>query len=233
MAEDLEQRFKEASSELIILINKRRSSWKLFSVMGWDDVSNIILAEIWKSWPGYDPSKPLDRWANTVITSRMKNLFRDHLFKTARPCIAATNYGNPCSYNTGCDGCAWTKSGRQDSSCRFFAAWEKKKQAKFVVSTPLAMSAHVDEVHSQHSDYVDYEAGKKMIDEKIIPLLTQEEAKIYRFLYIKKLSMKETGKRMGYKVQKNSKIPGYLILRSACKRFYLLAKEIVETEGIQ
>ncbi len=229
---DLEQRFKAASSELIRLINKRRHSWKLTSVMEWDDVSSIILAEIWKNWPSYDPVRPLDRWANTVITSRMKNLLRDHLFKSARPCLAATSYGNPCAYAEGTDGCRWTKSGVQDSSCGFYAKWLKNKQGKFAVSATLSIEAHVDETHNIQSDFVDYDGSKKVIDEKLIPLLSKQEARIYKLLFIDNLDMKQVGIKLRLPKQKNSEIRGYLIQRTLTVKCQQLAKQIIEEEGL-
>ncbi len=244
---DLEQRFKEASTELQQLINKRRSSWKLTSVMDFDDVSSIILAHIWNNFAQYDEAQPLDRWANTIITSQLKNLLRNHLYKDSRPCVAANSYGSPCTFNTGGNGCSWTKtkgsgSGVQDCSCQFYAKWEKKKRDRQAIASPISLddtgtdgnpitSLH-ERLSGSPSEFLDYEGAKEVIDKKILPLLDKEEAKIYRLLIIEKLDMKVVGKRMGYKKQKNSKIPGYLILREAKMRFVKLAKTIIDKENL-
>lgn len=224
--------FKENYSQFQSLINKRKRSWRATSVMEFEDLQSVLLTRLYQQLHRYDSNRPLDRWANTVITNTITNILRDKIFKNARPCIAATSYGNPCVFARGCDGCAWTKSGKQDSSCRFYANWEKKKQAKFVVSTPLSMEAHLDETHSIQSDFLDIDGAKKVIDDKIMPHLNKEEAKIYRLLYIEHLDMKVVGRKMGYKKQKNSEIPGYLILRTAVLRFKELSREIIEAENI-
>lgn len=247
--DDLEKRFKEASTELQQLIGKRKNSWKLTSVMDFDDVASEILAHIWKVFNQYDPLQPLDRWANTVITSQLKNLLRNHLWKNSRPCVAASSYGSPCVFNTGNNGCRWTKenpkgsgSGIQDSSCWAYARWEKKKRDKQAIASPISLDdtgsesdpvlpLH-DKLASSPSSFIDYEGAKLVIDQKIIPRLDKEQAKIYHLLYVRKLDMKEVGKRMGYKRQKNSKIPGYLILREAKLHFAQLAKKIIEEENL-
>lgn len=247
--DDLEQRFKEASTELQQLINKRRSSWKLTSVMEYDDVASIILAAIWDNFKSYDPNQPLDRWANTVITNQIHNLLRKHLYKNSKPCLAAGSYGAPCVFNMGGNGCRWTKenpkgsgSGIQDCSCWAFARWTKKKREKQAILSPVSLDntgTDSDPILSLHEQlpsnpaiFFDYDKPKQVIDEKIMPQLNKEEAKIYRLLYIEKLDMKVVGKRMGYKKQKNSKIPGYLILREAKMRFTQLAREIIEKENL-
>lgn len=249
MNDDLEKRFKEASVEIQELINKRRNSWKLTSVMDFSDVSQEILAYIWKSFPQYDPSQPLDRWANTVITTQLKNLLRNHLYRDSKPCVAASSYGSPCVYNTGGTGCRWTKenpkgsgSGIQDYSCWAYAKWLSKKRDKQAIMSPTSlddtgtdsnpMTSLHDRLPANSNEFLDYEGPKKVIDEKIMPHLNKEEAKIYRLLIIEGLDEVVVGRRMGYKKQKNSKIPGYLQIREAKMLFVKLAKRIIDEEDL-
>lgn len=229
---EIEARFNVAVPELKAIIERRRNSWHVTSIMEWADVSSILLTRLYQKFHLYDPEQPLDRWANTVISNAINNLLRNNVFRTARPCISATPYGANCSYNLGGDLCGWTPSGKQCSQCSFFKAWEQKKQFKHAISVPLSIENHIDESHSLQNDFVDIDKAKEVIDEKIIVKLDREEAKIYRFLYIKGMSMEEVGKKLGYKKQKNSDIPGYLILRSAISKFKILAKEIIDEEGL-
>jgi len=229
---DIEKLFSSVVVDLQALIDKRKGSWKLTSIMEFDDVRSILLAHLWNNFSRYDRTKPLDRWANTVISNALKNLLRQNCYKNARPCIAATSYGNPCAYARGCDGCAWTKSGKQDSSCGFYKAWLDKKQAKFAVATPLSIENHIDESHSIQSDFVDIEGAKKVIDDKIIGKLNEEEAKVYHLLYIEHMDLKEVGKKMRYKKQKNSDVPGYLVLRTIQLRIKELARVIIEEQNL-
>lgn len=246
---ELEQRFKEASIELQALIDRRRNSWKLTSVMAFEDVSQEILAYMWKSFGQYDPSQPLDRWANTVITTQFKNLLRNHLYRDAKPCVAASSYGSPCVYNTGGSGCRWTKenpkgsgSGIQDCSCWAYAKWLKKKRDKQAIMSPTSlddtgtdsnpMTSLHERLPSNSNELLDYETPKKVIDKEIMQHLNKEEAKIYRLLIVQGLEEEIVGKKMGYKKQKNSKIPGYLILREAKIRFVKLAKQIIDEKDL-
>ncbi len=242
MQSDIEQRFKAATDQLQELINKRKNSWKLTSVMAFEDVSSIILAHIWQQFAKYDPSQPLDRWANTVITRRLHNLLRDNLYKNAKPCTAANPYGACCSFNRGNGKCGYTKSGEQDSTCRFFANWLKKKQIKHAISTPVSLDDEgtssdpapslYGKLTSPPGNFIDMEAAKKVIDIKIMNKLNKEEATVYRLLFIKHLEPEQVGEKMGYKKQTNSDIPGYLKLKKLSAKFRELAGRIVAEEGL-
>jgi hypothetical protein len=220
--------------EIQRLIDKRQSSWRL-STLPWEDASIIILEHIWRNFGSYDTARPLDRWVNTVITNTINNLLRDGLYKTARPCIAATCYGNSCAYNLGGTKCGWTKSGEQDSSCRFYAEWERKKKNKFAVANPLSIENHVDESHNMQCDFVDVENAKKVLDENIKRRLTKEEYRMYVLLFVKNLEPKVVGKKMGFKKKdENNKdeIPGYLQIRNARLKIEEVSKQILSEQGI-
>lgn len=232
MIDDLERRFREAVPQLQELIAKRRASWRLTSVMEWEDVASILLTRIWKQFKHYDPTRPLDRWANTLITHAITSLLRDNLYRWARPCIAATSYGDSCSFNTGGNSCAWTKSKVQCAECPIYAKWEKKKQAKFAVATPLSLEDHVDSSNARSYAFVDYDLAKTTIDAKMMKRLTGTERKLYKLLYIKRLEPKEAGRRMGYKLQTNSDIPGYLTQKKMIVYFETVMREILDAEGL-
>jgi len=229
--DETEALFKLHYSEIKKLIDKRQSSWRL-STLPWEDASAIILEKIWRNFQSYDVKQPLDRWVNTVITNAIHNLLRDGLYKTARPCIAATCYGNCCAYNLGNNKCGWTKSGEQDSSCRFYADWERKKKAKFSVATPLSIENHVNESHNMQCDFVDIENAKKVIDENIQRRLTQDEYRIYVLLFVKNLEPEEVGKKMGYKRHGDNGVPGYLQIRNARLKIEEVSKQILSEQGI-
>ena len=230
--DDLEKRFNKAVPQLQAIINKRRNSWQATSIMEWDDVSSILLTRIYQKFNLYDQTQPLDRWANTLISNAINNLLRDKIWKIARPCIAATSYGNPCAFCLPNDKCSWTKSGLQDDSCRYFKNWLKKKQVKHAIASPVSIENHLNESHGTYSDFIDIEGAKKVIDEKIISKLNREEVKIYKLVYIRHLELEEAGEKMGYKKQKNSPIPGYLVMKAALVKIRELARVIIEEEGL-
>lgn len=229
--DETEKLFKLHYPEIKRLIEKRQASWRL-STLPWEDASSIILERIWRKFGLYDPTEPLDRWVNTVITNAIYNLLRDGLYKTARPCIAATCYGNACAFNLGGTKCGWTQSGEQDSTCRFYAEWERKKKSKFAISTPLSIENHIDESHNMQCDFVDVERAKKIIDDNIKRRLTKDEYKIYVLMYIKNLDIKEVGKKMGYKKQGDNSVPGYLQIRSARLKIEEVSRQILSEHGL-
>lgn len=239
---DVAARFNVAAPRLQELIRKRKGSWTLTAVIEWQDVSSIILNKLYTNFWRYDTTRPLDHWANVCITNALNNLIRDNLVKTLRPCLAANSYGARCAFNTGGNGCGWTKSGTQDRSCRYYAVWESKKKDKHAIATPLSLDDGGLDEESPHSFHdtlssdpglgLDFEAAKKVIDAKMLNILDKEEATIYRLLYIRHLTPEAVGKKMGYKKQANSDIPGYLKLKKSAERFRKIAEEIVEREGL-
>lgn len=224
--------FQQLYEDILRIVERRRSSWELTSVIEWQDVSSMIMAHIWNEFDKYDPSRPLDRWVNKVTTNRLKNLSRQHLYKHARPCIAASSYGDACAFNRGGNTCEATPSGLQCSECKLYARWQAKKELKFNVSTPLSLENHINESNNRIHDNLDILGAKNVIDSKILSKLNPEESKLYRYLYIKHMKPETVGKKMGYKLQKNSKIPGYLIIRKFQIKVVELAREIIDTEGL-
>lgn len=216
--------FREHYEEFKALVDKRRSKWRATSIMEWEDVHSHLLTHIFRRLDQYDEDRPLDRWVNTVITNEIMNLLRNLIWKTARPCIAANSYGSPCVFNTGGTGCSKTPSKTQCGECKFFAKWERRKQAKFAIAAPLSIEHHTDESHSMQDDFLDIEAAKKVIDDNIQRRLTKEEYRIYVFLYVKHLSMEETVQKMGFKKTDANDMKGYMRVRSAA----ILAKEVAK-----
>ncbi len=218
--------------EFKLLVNKRRAKWRATSIMEWADVESILLTRIYQQLHHYDESKPLDRWVNTLISNAIMSLLRDNIFKTARPCIAANSYGAQCTFNLGGDKCSWTKSGRQCGECKFFAAWEKKKQGKFAISTPLSIENHVDENYSRQDNFFDIEEGKKIVDENIKRRLTKEEYRIYVLLCIKYLDIDEAAKKMGFVKINDNDMRGYMIVRNASIKIKETIRAIISEKGL-
>ena len=232
MADELLKSFQAATDEIQRLIARRRASWRLVSIMEYEDVSSILLAHIWKKWAQYDPAKPLDKWVNKVVSHQLRNLMRNNCFKNSRPCIAATPYGTCCSYNGGGDLCRWTKSGVQDSSCRFFKAWMERKHDKFAVATPLSIENHIDESHSRPDDFFDVERAKAVVDANIKRRLTKEEYRVYVLLYVKHLSMEDARKKLGVKKTDAHYMKTYMRVRSMSEKAKEVTIQIASENGL-
>jgi RNA polymerase sigma factor (sigma-70 family) len=239
------KRFNLAAEDLKIIIAKRRHKWRATSIMEWEDIASELLTRLYQQFHLYDTTRPLDRWANTVITHAIMNLLRDKIYKVARPCISGqapgfstgSSYGAACTFCRADNGCEWTrkfgsKSGIQDSSCRFFAAWEKKKKAKFSIATPLSIENHVNESHSMPDDFIDIEAAKKVLDDNIKRRLTKEEYRIYVLLYIKHLSLDEAAQKMGFKKAGKEDMKPYLRVRNASIKIKEVSIQVFSEQGI-
>lgn len=226
--------FKQFYPEIKVLVAKRRASWVLSSEP-WEDVSSKLTTHVWQKIHLYDPKRPFDRWCNTLISHRIINILRDNLYKHAKPCISAGPAGGRCVYNKGEDQCAWTKSGLQCAQCPIFAAWQKKKESKHNINATLSLEHHTDEVHARPHDWVNTDEVKKVIDVKIIPFLSKDEAVVYRLLYIRNWPMKKVGKKMGYKIQgaeTKKSIPGYQRLIKMVAKFRQISRQIIEEENL-
>lgn len=222
--------FKSLYPEFIRLIEKRRGSWELTTILEWQDVSSILLTRLWEKLDLYDRSRPLENWVNKLISHALINLARLHWYKYARPCVSAGEYGGTCVFNTGGTGCSKTSSKIQCSECPMFAKWQKKKEAKFNTAIPVPFENHLHESYNKPGEILDPErldSAKRIIDNKILSKLNKHEGKLYRLMYIDHLTMEQVGKKMKYKPQPNSKVPGYQVLIKFSRRIKVMAREII------
>lgn len=222
-----EDLFKSLYPELVRLVEKRKGSWTLTTILEWQDVASILMARLWEKLDLYDESRPLENWVNRVVTNALNNLERSHWYKYARPCICAGEYGGVCVFNTGGNGCKKTPSKIQCNECPMYATWAQKKAIKLNIASPVALEDHINESHSLPEDSVDVDKAKQVIDEKILTQLNEHEIRLYKLMYIDNLPLEVVGKRMKYKVQPNNKIAGYQVLLKFSRRVRVMAKEII------
>lgn len=237
---DRDKFFAENYQAFCALVNKRKYKWRATSVMEFEDVASILLTRIYQQLHHYDPTRPLDRWTNTLISHAMMSMLRDHVYKDARPCISGqapgfnmgSSYGRGCACNLGGDKCSWTKSGLQDGSCKFYAAWSRKRKAKLAISSPLSLEFHGNESQSMPDDSFDIEAAKKVIDDNIQRRLTKDEYRIYVMLFVQHLSTDEVVKQMGFKKRDKKDMKAYMHIRGVSVRLKEVVKQIVSEQGL-
>lgn len=237
---DTTQFFNEHYEEFKVLVGKRRHKWRATSIMEWEDLESRLLTRIFRQLSHYDETRPLDRWANRLVSNEIRNVLRDKIYKDARPCVSgqAPGFNMGSSYGRGCacalanGGCSWTKSGKQDSSCKFMKAWEQKKQAKFAISTPLSIENHFNESQSMPDDFFDIEAAKTVIDQNIQRRLTKDEYRVYVFMYVQHLSIEEAAKQMGFKKRDENDQKGYMHVRTASLVIKEVVKQIISEQGL-
>lgn len=211
-------------------ILKRRKKWTL-STLSWDDASQLIMIRVFKKYHLFDPNKgEFTHWLNRLISSAIKNIFRDYLTIHSRPCIlgCAFNIGG----NLGDEFCAYTKSGKQCEECPIYAIWAKKKKDHFNVAQTLPLTNHEQEVNNMQCDFIDIEESKKILEKKLKEKLNNFEWQIYDMLYIKNITMKEVGLKLKYKKNANSDIPGYQQLKKIQKHIIKIAKQIIAEEEL-
>lgn len=213
-------------------IEKRKSKWTL-STYSWEDASQEILIRVWKKYHTYKPEVgKFENWVNRLISNAIHNLLRDNLYKYARPCISAGSSGGACIKNTGGDGCSYTPSRTQCSECPLYADWEKKKKNQYNVKDTVSIENHTQEVYTRKHEDIDVDMVKTILDEEMPKRLNSFEWKVYQMLHIQNLSEEEVGKKLKYKKSKNSKTPGYQMIRTLKKRFVVVSREIIDERGL-
>jgi len=224
--------FEERVPELRAILARRKSGWTL-TTLDWEDVESILLTRLWQKFSLYEPEKgPLENWANRLISRALSNLLRDLLYKQTKPCQAASPTGGSCAYNLGNERCGFTPSGNQCNECPLYKKWEQKKQSLYNIKSSLPLDYHAQEVQNLQEDFLDIEAAKLVIDQKIINQLDKKEAKVYVLLFIEHKSIEEVGKIMKYKKQGPNKIAGYQMLKKLCSKFKEMAREAIQTEDL-
>ena len=217
--------FNQYYDEIVKLVERRKSKW-ILSSPEWEDVASMLTTHVWQKIHLYDTERPFDRWCNVVLTNCVANLLRDRIFRNARPCLASSLYGTSCVFNLGENQCGWTPTGHQDETCPLFKAWkEKKGQLRSDIAAPLSLESHADEHHSIPSDFIDYDHHKTAIDKAMLKKLSKGDARLYRLLYIRHLSVKRVMKEMGLK--SSSKTRTAIAITKARNRFIKMAKTII------
>jgi hypothetical protein len=231
------QPFDEVAGYIIDQIARRSRVWRATNVKPWDDVAQELLIRVWTKYELFDPERaPLQNWVNTVVSNALRNMMRDYVYKSSRPCLGHGKDQHRCVYNEGGNACSWEKNhtGIQCEVCPLYRKWKEKKADLYNITASVSIENHSQEVHNSQGDFIDIEAKKKVIDEKIMIRLSgiPLEQEMYRMLYIEHIDPIQVGTILGYKKQSNSQIPGYQTILKFEKKVYALAKEIIEVEDL-
>lgn len=209
-------------------IEKRRGAWRL-TTMDFDDVSQMIVIQVFNNYDSFDPAKgKFEHWLNVLIANRIKNILRDNLMKFNRPCIG-------CPLNLGGTACGATASGQQSEECAVYAEWKqnRNKQNEYNVKASVSLENHANEAHNMQCDFINIEEAKKVIDAKILAALNRREKRMYRLLYIKHKTPEQVGRILKYKVSKRAvSHAGYQQLLKFKKKVVLMAKQVIEDESL-
>ncbi len=232
--------FEESYEEVKKIVNRRRGSWTYLSIIEWQEVESLLIIRVWEKWHLYDPEKApkLEHWINTLVTNAIKNLKRDQVLRTSRPCIGGgASNGVPCVFNMGGDSCRYTKSRTQCAECPTYARWQKEKEAQHNLRSKVALENHAQEVSNIQSDFTDINAIKEQIDELMLKELNRWEKKVYKLLFIKNMTPAEVSEKLieGSKTRKRPLGPteqtSYQHVLILQREFKEMMKSILVREG--
>lgn len=221
--------FEDKADEIILLLDKKRSIWRLTSVpsISYEDVKQIILIHIFKKWHMWDQSKPLSPWINTIIINQVNNLLRNNYYNFTRPCLGIN--GRPCAANEGGDLCSLTPSGKQCAECPLYAKWEKRRKNAYNVKIPSTIHGECGDMDIPQSTSFDYDSKIEEIKEKMKKKLNEKDFLIFERLYIKGQCPEKLAEEMSIKNKTYEQKIKYFSTVKA--KFYKMARNIIEEDS--
>lgn len=204
------------------LLEKQRKKWTLRVIawMDYEDVKQIIRIHIYKKWHLWDKSKPIGPWINRIISNQIKNLIRNNYSNYARPCLN-------CEHNLGGNGCSFTKSGTQESSCSLYKKWAEKKEIVFNLRTAPSIESHGHEIDSYEHQNLDIQQATDKIDKKMKKSLSKREYMAFRMLFIENKEEEDVAKYMGYRTSEKNRKAGYAQISNLKRMFKQQVKDML------
>lgn len=205
-------------------ILKRKQKWQLncLSYIDFDDVSQIIRIHIYNKWSQWDQTRPLANWLNAIITNQMINLVRNHYGYVSPPC-------NNCNANQGGTFCSTTPSGVKCSECPLYRDWQKNKESaynlKLAASLDNADLIEKDDSIAPKNFDIEHSAEKlhELIKNSVLPF----QWKVYKLLYIDRMSEEDVARSMGYRSGEKNRSPGYKQINNIKRLLIKKAKELI------
>jgi DNA-directed RNA polymerase specialized sigma24 family protein len=208
-------------------INKKRNKWHLNAItwMDFDDVTQIIKLHIYKKWPMWDQTKPLEPWIGRIISNQLKNLIRNNYTNYVRPCLS-------CPYNIGDDQCSLTANGFQNNTCALFSKWEKTKKSGYDLKMPVTIENHRQEIESCIDNASFSFISVELLNNEMQKALTSKQYSAYIMLFFEKVDEEDVAKFMGYKTNEKNRMIGYKQIKNLKKLFREKASEILNNKDI-
>ena len=171
--------FQDKIAEIDVLLERSRKKWHLDAVqwMDYDDVCQIIRLHVHKKWHLWDQTRTFGPWCNRVISHQITNLIRNHYTSFQKPSLKCPNY-------TSDNGCNFTKSGVQDTSCDDYAKWSKKKKNNHDVKLTLSIENQVIDHAVCINNEFDYDHSVNRLHFEVMKRLEGDYRKIYKAIYI-------------------------------------------------
>lgn len=208
-------------------INKKRNKWQLNAItwMDFDDVAQIIKLHIYKKWPMWDQTKPLEPWIGRIISNQLKNLIRNNYTNYVRPCLS-------CPHNLGEDQCSLTANGFQNGSCVLFLKWEKTKKSGYDLKMPLTIENHKQEIESCVDNSPFSFLSVEILNLEMQKVLTCKQYTAYIMLFLENKDEEDVARYMGYKTSEKNRMIGYKQIKNLKKLFREKASEILNNKDV-
>ena len=218
--------FQDKITEIDALLERSRKKWHLDAVqwMDYDDVCQIIRLHISKKWHLWDQTRTFGPWANRVISHQITNLIRNNYTSFQKPCLK-------CPHYTSDNGCNFTETKVQDTSCDDYAKWSKKKKNNHDVKLTLSIENQVIDHAVCINNEFDYDHSVNRLHFEVMKRLSGDPRKIYKALYIDErdeafIILEPYFNDEKTDSQKNKKLE---LLK---KSFYQVAQEVMREEDV-
>lgn len=200
------------------MLESKRHKWLLHAdpSIDYDDVANRIRFHIYKKIDQFKEEEgEIGAWLNTLISNQLLNIQRDTHGHLAKKCRSQS--------------CIYCDSGREEE-CPEYQNWVKNKKSKFDIKLPLSIEHHTQEVYDKPSESLDYNHIQQEIAIKIKSILTKQEFRVYKCLFIQFKTESETNQtvRLERGISDSANLRKISILK---KRLISMAKEIIIEEG--
>lgn len=215
--------FEDNIEEINRLISIHVTKWNLDAItyIDRDDIANIIRYHVYKKWRLYNSSKPLGNWLTRVITNRLKNLFRNHYYKFAKPCVALK-----CEAYLGGEECRLFV--KTCSECPLYKKWENEKKRNHDVNLTLTIEDHQNTVNSKPFEESNFDEQIAELKDKLQDVLSANEYHIFCALYLENKTEADLIKEMKF----SSKTEGVRQIKALKNSIVATVKTIIKNEEI-
>ena len=218
------------SEEIDQELQKRRKNWFLTSVnwIDFDDVCQIIRTHIFRKWDQWDQERPLKPWLNKIISNQFKNILRNYYSNYARPCLN-------CPFNNDAEenGCAFTVSKIQDSTCPLYKKWNSSKKHAYNIKITVPIEGHIHELKDGTDNLAKpIEESIEQLIESLKKVLNKRQLQAFQLIYIENLPDEEVAKQMGFKSSESGRKAGYKQIKNLKNAIKDKAEKIISKEDI-
>lgn len=224
----MDKEYEDLIPEIEQILGKYRAKWQLTALtwLDYDDVCQIIRLHIYNKLHLWDQKRAFKPWVSVLVSNQIKNLVRNHYTNFAKPCLQ-------CPHYNGGDDCSMTKSGEQDDSCGLFANWRKKKENAYNLKLPLSLDTSIFVSDNLHDENIDYDKKVSKIHDLVLAKLSERNKIIYTMLFIENASDDEVALKFNFKKDTSKrKTPRYKQINNLKKKFYNIAKEILQGDDL-